>query len=163
MNPKFDLLGDPIPDNHGKAGANGHIATAENCNKVRLLLVAGVDQKQIAEELGVSVPTLTKHYFKSGSKAIKAARRRAVADERAKNILRLDAAAQKGNVSAIKELNSILADEAIRQRAADVQDGTEDSKPKKPEAPAPRGKKEKQVAAAEDAIATNDLLNPRVH
>lgn len=163
MNPKFDLLGDPIPENHGKAGANGHIATAENVNKVMLLLAARVDKKQIAVELGITVPTLTKHYFHSGAKAVKDARRRALSDLRARNMLLLDRAASKGNVAAIKELNALLLAEIISDKARDAAEVPEEEATKQSEKVVHRGKKEQQAAAAEDAISQNDLLNPRMH
>ncbi|WP_157946809.1 hypothetical protein [Thalassobius sp. I31.1] len=161
MNPKFDLLGHPIPENHGKAGANGHIVTPENVNKVRLLLIAGRQKKDIAADLGISIPTLTKHYFLSGAKEVKEARQRALADERAKNLLRLDEAASKGNVTAIRELNSILAAEAIKDRAREFNGVTEEKSA--PARPAPRGKKEQQIDAAKRVLETDDLLDPRVH
>lgn len=162
MSRKFDLLGDPIPDNHGEVGANGHIATAEKVNKVRLLLVSGMTQKEIAAQLGITIPTLRKHYFHSGQKKIAAARRQAVADERAKNLLRLDKAAGDGNVAAIKEMKSILADEAMKDRARDAA-GDGEHAPAKESKPAatPRGKKEKQVDAAQNAIQQDSLLDPR--
>lgn len=164
MTPKFDLLGDPVPENHGKAGANGHIPTSRNVNKVRLLLISGMDKKRIAEELGVSVPTLTKHYFASGAKEVKDARKKALVDARAKNLLRLDEAASKGNVTAIKEQNAILLAEAIKDRHSEVAGDDEDAgaKPRKA-APAPRGKKEQQSEAAKDVLRENSLFDPRVH
>lgn len=162
MNPKFDLLGDPIPDNYGKAGANGHIATAENINKVRLLLIAGMDKKDIAAELGISQPTLTKHYFQSGCKAVKDARRRALADERAKNLLRLDKAAEKGNVTAIKELNAVLSAEAMKDRARDAAGDGDQPAPRKAST-GPTGKKDQQIAQAQQALLDDDMLNPKVH
>ncbi len=160
----FDLLGDPIPENHGKAGANGHIPTAENVKKVRLLLVAGMEVSRIAEQLGISMPTLRKHYFSSGVKRdVRAARRRAIADEKAKALLRLDKAAEKGNVTAIKEMNAILQAERIKDLSRDAA-GDDEQPAEKPEAPAPRNKKDQRVDAAVAAIDGDDLLNPvKVH
>ncbi len=66
MNRKFGLLGDPIPENHGKPGANGHVPTAENARKIRVLLVVDMKKAQIARYLGITFPTLNKHYFQSG-------------------------------------------------------------------------------------------------
>ncbi|WP_147112123.1 hypothetical protein [Tateyamaria sp. syn59] len=162
MNPKFDLLGDPIPENHGEPGANGHIATKENVKKVKLLLVSGFEKKDIAAELGISVPTLNKHYFRSGLKGVKAARKKALAEEKAANLLRLDQAASKGNVTAIRELNSILAAEAMKDLAREVAgDETGETKPKPAPSSAPRGKKQQQADAAVRAIAGNPLLDPK--
>lgn len=103
---KFDLLGDPIPDNHGKVGRNGHIATNENINKVRLLTLANWTASQIAEELGISVPTLNAHYFRNTS--IKRARQHVVSEVRGRLLLQLEAQAAKGSVSALKEMGRIV-------------------------------------------------------
>ncbi|MEP4195971.1 MAG: hypothetical protein ABJL99_10090 [Aliishimia sp.] len=151
-------MGDPIPDNHGKAGANGHIATSESVNKVRMLLVAGYDKKDIAAQLGISIPTLSKHYFSRGLKQIERARSSALAAAKAKNILRLDQAAGKGNVAAIKALNDIYQAELISILAAEIAGGRvgEDPKPKA----APRGKKDQQVDAAKATLKNNPLLDP---
>lgn len=108
MDRKFDLLGDPIPEGRGEPGRTGHIPTAENARKIRALLVAGLKNQQIARELGISVPTLRKHYFQSGKINARLAREMAVAEMRARNILRLDAQADKGSVSAMRALEPLL-------------------------------------------------------
>lgn len=108
MNQKFDLLGDPIPDGRGEPGRTGHIPTAENARRIRALLVAGMTNTQIAADLGITVPTLRKHYFHNGKVNAKLAREMAIAEMRARNVLRLDAEADKGNVSAMRALEPIL-------------------------------------------------------
>lgn len=114
MDRKFDLLGDPIPDGRGEPGRTGHIPTAENAKKIRALLVSGMKNPQIARELGISVPTLRKHYFQSGKINAKLAREMAIAEMRARNILRLDAQADKGSVSAMRALEPLI-DKAERE------------------------------------------------
>jgi len=69
---------------------------------------------QIARELGISVPTLRKHYFQSGKINAKLAREMAIAEMRARNILRLDAQADKGSVSAMRALEPLI-DKAERE------------------------------------------------
>ncbi len=108
MDRKFDLLGDPIPDGRGEPGRTGHIPTVENARKIRALLVAGMKNQQIARELGISVPTLRKHYFQSGKINARLAREMAIAEMRARNILRLDKEADKGNVSAMRALEPLI-------------------------------------------------------
>lgn len=108
MDRKFDLLGDPIPDGRGEPGRTGHIPTVENARKIRALLVAGMKNQQIARELGISVPTLRKHYFQSGKINARLAREMAIAEMRARNILRLDREADKGNVSAMRALEPLI-------------------------------------------------------
>ncbi len=163
MKPKFDLLGDPIPDNHGKPGANGHVPTSESINKVKRLLAAGVKQAEIAEALNITIPTLTKHYFKSGHKTIKAARKKAISDLRAKNLVRLDRAAEGGNVSAIKAMDAFLQDEMVKVLAEEARGDGDADKQAKPSTSAPRGKKEQAVEAANNALKDNPLLDPTVH
>lgn len=98
----FDLLGDPIPDGRGEVGRTGHVATAQNVSRVRELLVSGMGKGAIAAELGISIPTLNKHYFESGRVSLAAARAKAVAESKAKALLLLNREAAKGNVTAIK-------------------------------------------------------------
>ncbi|MBV6636677.1 MAG: hypothetical protein KI788_12330 [Mameliella sp.] len=64
--------------------------------------------QQIAKEIGISVPTLRKHYFQNGKIKARLAREMAIAEMRARNILRLDAQADKGNVSAMRALEPLL-------------------------------------------------------
>ena len=138
---EFDLLGDPVPENFGKPGANGHVPTAEKLNKVRLLVVAKWTAKQIADELGISVPTLNKHYFRNAS--IKRSRAIAIAEAQGRVMLQLDLAASEGSVSAMKELKKQF------ERAELELYGKELTDPKKA---MPIGKKElrKRAAASPD-------------
>ncbi|MCA0922181.1 hypothetical protein [Pseudooceanicola nanhaiensis] len=153
----FDLLGDPIPANHGKPGANGHTPNAKSLNKVRMLHVAGVPKKEIAEELGISQPTLNKHYFQNGRLNLKDARAAARKQARAKILLRLDEAADAGNVSAMKAIKAILDEEDMAELARQA---VGDDAPKRKEAPLPKGKKEQLTAEAAAVIEDDDLLNP---
>ena len=122
---EFDLLGDPIPDNRGKVGATGHIPTVENINKVRLLIVAKWTAAQIAEEIGISVPTLNKHYFRN--KSIKHAKAVSISEAKGRILLQLNKAAIGGNVTALKELLKLVE----REELAMVSDTLTDRKPKK--------------------------------
>ncbi len=158
---EFDLLGDPIPENHGKPGANGHTPTAETLRKVRVLLVSGMPKKRIAEELGISMPTLTKHYFHSGKVKVKLAHEFALAEQRAKVLLQLDEAASGGNVSAMKAMKKILDEEDMKLLAAQAAGDT--GEPAKTR-PMPKGKKEQLTAGAAAAIESDPLLDPeRMH
>ncbi|WP_344716416.1 hypothetical protein [Sagittula marina] len=105
---EFDLLGDPIPEGRGKAGRTGHVPTSENASKIRTLLVAGMTNAQIAQQLGITVPTLRKHYFHSGRVKPKLAREMAVSESKAKLMLQLQGQADKGSVSAMKALYAIF-------------------------------------------------------
>ncbi len=161
MTQQFDLLGHPIPENFGKPGANGHVPTPETCRKIRLLLVAGLTNKRIAAELGISVPTLRKHYFHSGKVKVRHAREMALAEQRARTILQLDEAAEKGNVSAQRTLLSVIEGEEMAMRAAEAAGDNDRAKPHITSLP--KGKKAMLSAVAEDAIEGDPLLDPEVY
>lgn len=154
MYPKFDLLGDPIPDSRGKAGRTGHIATAENTSKIRTLLVAGMKLEQIAREMGITVPTIRKHYFANGRLKAKDAREWALAEARAKNLLQLQAEADRGNVSAIKAMDKVL--DRCERRILDDDAAMRD----RPSKPMPKGKKhDARTAALEAETELEELMN----
>lgn len=143
MGVEFDLLGDPIPENHGKAGRDGHVATPKNYNKIKLLMVAGWTQKQIADELGLSVPTLRKHYFLSLTKG------RAVSISRIKGqvMMALHEKAMSGNVAAMKELFRLVEKAELADLSAQLT---------KPKAPAPIGKKRQRQLEADEVAEADD-------
>ncbi len=106
---EFDLFGNPMPRNFGERGRPEHVPTAENENKIRLLLVANWTKQQIAEELGITAKTLNKHYFHIFDRA----RKIAIRELKGKVLLQLDQAAEAGNVSAMKELRKIAEQEEL--------------------------------------------------
>jgi hypothetical protein len=63
MDVKFDLFGDPVPDNFGKRGRPAHIPTSGNTNKVKMLVSLGWGNERIARAMGITPPSLRKHYF----------------------------------------------------------------------------------------------------
>lgn len=63
MAERFDLFGDPVPDNWGKRGRPQHIPTGENINKVTMLVALGWGNERIASALDLTLPTFRKHYF----------------------------------------------------------------------------------------------------
>jgi len=71
----FDLLGDPIPDGFGKRGRPPHLVTAENRRKVMVLAAFDKNEMQIAAALGISGPTLRKHYFRELKSRLEARQR----------------------------------------------------------------------------------------
>ncbi|MGH1579068.1 hypothetical protein [Planktotalea sp.] len=144
---EFDLLGDPIPVNRGSAGANGHIATSKNINKVRLLVAAKWTAAQIAEELGVSVPTLNKHYFRNSS--IKKARLKVIAEVRGRVMLRLGDAIDDGNVAAMKHMGQILDRIELEEASAEFLIPKSGQKVAKKKV----GKKEQRAVDAPEALS----------
>lgn len=95
----IDLFGEPIPANRLKRGRPAHVWTVENSNKINLLFATGHDIKQAAAALGISQPTLRKHYFFEVER-FDAAQLRL----KAKLLAGLAAEANAGNVAASKEL-----------------------------------------------------------
>lgn len=155
MRRDFDLLGDPIPDNFGKPGANGHIPTKENVNKVRSLVSSGWTLAQIADELGIKTPTLRKHYFQKRS--IKTARVHSIREAKGRVRLQLEREAEKGNVSAMKEINKMLEKEELDLLRRDAQDPPVVGRRARP---IPKGKREILEIKAERALEEDPDLNP---
>lgn len=141
MAENLDLLGWPIPEPRD-AGRPEHVATEENRNKIMMLLVFGRTNAEIAKAIGVSQPTLRKHYLQQ-------LQQRKVAR------LQLDATrfaaiygkVLAGDVGASKELGKMLAEHDRKEMAAAF--GQE---PKKGKEPKP-GKKEQATQDAKDAAA----------
>ncbi|MCP4406809.1 MAG: hypothetical protein GY807_03445 [Gammaproteobacteria bacterium] len=152
MSENFDLLGDPIPEGFGKRGRPPHNPTSETRNKVMLLLALGRDDAFIASSLGITKPTLKKHYF----------RELRVRDEARARVdgIRVQALwnqVREGNVAAMKEFNRVMEqvdrDTAEREFGAARPEDDEDL-----EIPAPEkiGKKEAANRAAETAGVGTD-------
>jgi hypothetical protein len=107
----------------------------------------GVNLSEIAKQMGLSVPTLRKHYFANGRIKVGMARRQALAMCKAENFLRLQAQARAGNVSAMGKIHKILADETREAYDAEMR-AARDNAPKKP---APQGKKDAERLSSIDA------------
>lgn len=135
----FDLFGNPISAGRSEPGRPEHERSKENIIFVMVLLAANYHNKDIAAALGVSVPTLRKHYFHL-------LKNRTVMLERIRTKLRATQIEQAlaGNMTAlngalrtIEALNAEKAQQAMADRAA----GRETKAPK-------LGKKEEQSIAA---------------
>lgn len=154
----FDLLGDPIPDNWGGRGRPPHIPTVRNRNRVILLLAMDWDDEKIAGAIGITKPTLKKHYFRE-LRFRDEARSRVEAGM----LETLYGKVREGSVPAIKELRRMI-DQADLKSGQAAFYGAQ-TKPK----PAPRlGKKEQAVEDAKTAGADSDwgsdlLPQPQTH
>lgn len=95
----LDLFGDPVPPEHVGRGRPPHVVTDRNRQKVMILLALERDQKDVAAAIGITVPTLKKHYFREMRSRHEARLR---LDGALLGALASEAAA--GNVAAIKEL-----------------------------------------------------------
>lgn len=148
MDGNFDLLGDPIPEGFGKRGRPPHIATNQNRCKVMLLLAIGRKSGDIAAALGVTEPTLRKHYFRE-LKSKEEARFRV----EGVRLLKLYEQVEAGNVGAMKELGKALdrADLEAGTFGRAQHDATAAGKPAK------LGKKERALADAKAPDTETDI------
>lgn len=137
-NSETDLFGDPIVEPQEGRGRPEHRWTLKNSNKVLLAFARGRTPKEVALAIGVSVPTLRKHYF-SELEQRQAAHLRFEATQ----LHRLNEAAKSGNVAAEKELMKAMEKARLEQLRDRVATRGERS------AAAPKmGKKEQRRAAA---------------
>lgn len=119
-------------------GRPRHEPTGRSRDRVRILVAAGMGTAEIAVALGISEPTVRRHYaaeLATGG-----------AEKRAELIERLYRTAMAGNTTALREMLAMI-DKAALERVADTVDARaqSDAASRKPETP---GKKEQ---AAEDA------------
>lgn len=136
----LDLFGEAVCLSREGKGRPAHVWTLENSNRISLLFACGHDVKVAAAAIGVSVPTLYKHYFNECEK-----RRHAAIKLRAVQLERLNREAAKGNVAAEKALAGMVQAERVAVTNAAVK-----SRPAEPKAVA-MGKKEAAKAAASQA------------
>ena len=135
----FDLFGDPVPEGRGRPGRPSHVATMENRNKVKMLLALGWETERVSRALGVSVPTLRKHYLRELRIRDDA---RARLDARLAMLLWEQCGA--GNVAAMKEFRRMLEQSDVESADRQMIGG-------RPLAAEPRTPAGKKVQAATDA------------
>lgn len=134
----MDLFGEAVCLPREGRGRPAHVWTLENSNKVNLLFACGRDVKDVAAAIGVSVPTLYKHYFDECSK-----RKSAELKLRGLQLARLNREAEAGNVAAEKALAAMVQSERMRASADRI------AQPQaKAKAAPPKGKKEQQKERA---------------
>lgn len=99
----FDLFGNPFVEKPTKRGRPPHEVTPKTRNRVSMLVALGWSNPRIATTIGVTLPTLHKHYFYE-------LRQRDEARDRLE-LRRLEMAwdmAEAGNVGAFKEFGKLL-------------------------------------------------------
>lgn len=94
-----DLFGDPVQPRREGRGRPEHVWSRENSNKVLLAFARGMTVKEAATAIGVSVPTLRKHYSSEVAQRDAAAIRFEMVQ-----LSRLNTKAAGGSVAAEKEL-----------------------------------------------------------
>ncbi|WP_210357636.1 hypothetical protein [Sphingomonas beigongshangi] len=134
-----DLFGDPIRQRQEGRGRPEHAWSIENSNKVLLAFASGRSVKEAATAIGVSVPTLRKHYFAEVAQRDAAALRFEMVQ-----LHRLNEGAKGGSVAAEKELARRLDKLRVDQLSDEVSRGA------RPPRPPAIGKKEAAQQAAEE-------------
>lgn len=131
-----DLFGLPLMAERGR-GRPAHVWSLENSNKVNLLFACGHKPAEVAKVLGITKPTFYKHYFNEIARA-----GLAPLMLKARQLERLNAQAEAGNVTAEKALAAMVHAERLSVQASTLA-GT------RPEArPTRLGKKEEAKIAA---------------
>lgn len=143
---EVDLFGDAVVPRREGRGRPEHRWSLENSNKVLLAFARGLSVKQAATAIGVSVPTLYKHYFNETAQREAASIRFEMVQ-----LARLNEGAKKGSVSAEKELGRRLE----KARLAGLSDQV--SNHARPPAPERVGKK---AQAAQDAAEVRGRFEP---
>lgn len=103
MDVVFDLFGNPVEAGTGKIGRPRKQATAEDRNKVKMLLAVGWSNERIASVLHMSLPTFRRLFFQE-------LKLRAVARDMldARRLELAVSAAQSGNVGAMRQVDRLL-------------------------------------------------------
>ena len=137
---EVDLFGCPVLIRESKRGRPVHERTPENAKRVSMLFAMGRDVADVALAMGLSQPTLRKHYF-SEVEQRKAMLDRLEADQLAK----LFDQSENGSTAATKALLDRCDDARSARFAAAV---IKDRRPT--DKPAAKGKKEQQREAADN-------------
>lgn len=158
MAENLSLFGWSIPEARDVAGRPEHEPSDENRMKIMLLLSLGETNKDIAAALGISQPTLRRHYFQ-----LLSTRRIARKQLDATVWVKLYEKVLAGDVSAIKEFNKKLDKHDVAELSANF-GGKAERKPAAPKKEPALGKKEiarlEAVNAADGTDWGDDLLVP---
>lgn len=98
----FDLLGHPVPRNKGERSRPEHAVTTENLEKAVLLYALRKTDAEVAAGLGISIPTLKKHYFSNAE--LQSIRRNARAFVEGELLARLNRDSLAGKTGATEKL-----------------------------------------------------------
>lgn len=144
-----DLFGQPVVfAKPAERGRPEHVPSIGNHNKILLLAATGHTLAECATAIGLSQPTLRKHYFSAVQLFDRA--KLMIKGER---LVQLAAEAASGNVAAIKELGKEIERGELRALGERVKDRGRGEKPA-----APMGLKDQRKQAARDV---KGLFEPR--
>jgi hypothetical protein len=141
------LFGWPAMPWKGARGRPPHVPTEENINKVKLLMALDWTAERIANALGISQPTLRRHYL--SVLKLRALARDALDARRAELLWQQ---VEKGNVGAMKQFGQMVEEadrKSMSRKVAAAEDGDDlDAGPVKA-----TGYVKKTVKAADQAQA----------
>lgn len=132
-----------------KLGRPEHVVTEESTRVVMLCLTQGCSLGEVANRLGITIPTLRKHYV--ATRTILEIRAQAIRATRCEQVIRLDQQSAKGNASATKALLAEMEKAELRLL------GDEFAKPQ-PVAQPRMGKKEQRLQDAKAPDENWDFL-----
>lgn len=135
-----DLFGDPVIHREAKRGRPEHVRTRRNASKAALLFAMGRSVAEVADALGITQPTLRKHYFSEVQR-----RDAMLLKLEGDTLLKLFEAAEGGNVGAMKELMARADKVGLSLLAGSVANRKSSGSQAKVK---PKGKKEEQQDAA---------------
>jgi DNA-binding transcriptional ArsR family regulator len=136
---EVDMFGHPVIYRDAKRGRPAHERTAENAKRVSMLFALGRSVAEVAAALGITQPTLRKHYFSEVQQ------RQAQLDKlEADQMVKLFEQSESGSTSATKALLDKCEDARRARMAGDlVKDRKAQAKP------APKGVKAQRAAEAQ--------------
>ncbi|MBB4207272.1 sigma-70 family RNA polymerase sigma factor [Roseinatronobacter bogoriensis] len=152
---KTDLFGNPVRTRKGQRGRPSLEISAEDRDVVEAALVRGWSNERIAKAVGISVPSLKRHFRSALAK-------RDAARDRMEAALFSALARQgidKGNVGALRQLRELLDKDMARAQQAEMHRRQSEAD----SAGVKLGKKEAAQQAAEAALQSEgwgDLLKP---
>lgn len=147
IQPERDLFGNPVVVSAGR-GRPKHEKSAENENKIKMLLMLGWSNERIASAIGISVPTMRKNYFRVLK--LRDHQRDAMMLEKA---MKLWERGMEGNVAALNAFDALVEknDLALMEREFRGPDKSDDQPKEKP-----IGKKEQAQMEAEAVVTDQD-------
>lgn len=148
MTEDFDLFGNAYVAEPPRRGRPEHVVTKKNRNRVSMLVALGWTNQRIAPVLGITLPTLRKHYF------FELRQREAARDKlEARRLEMAWQLAEAGNVAALREFGRLLDRNDLMVAEAKFAGETS---PKREPDQKPKGKKDLDRARALEADA--DLM-----
>lgn len=143
MGGDFDLFGMPVECLRPVRGRPQHVPCEKTENKIKVLLAFGWTNARIAAAVGLSEPTLRKHYFR-------VLRQRDAQRDRmtAEMALKLLEQGMAGNVASMKAFAALMERNDRMAASQRFEDAQRDDEADEVEAPEPQGKKARAAAAA---------------